>query len=418
MSPKPARSIHRSAGLFIGGIALLAAGFWLGNRYQPVIILPTEGGNRIPLISFVRSDGTAINDPLFNQVKGLMDDRYLRQNELDQKKMLYGAIQGMVGAAGDPYTAFFDPEQNEGVKGQLSGTYEGIGAQLGFKEKQLVVIAPLKDSPAAKAGVKAGDALLKIDDATTDGMSLDQAVSKIRGKAGTSIKLTLNRDSLDKPEILTITRQQITIDSIELSYKDNPDTSAVDEDIAYLKINRFGDTTIQEWDEAVATIRARGSKQLLLDVRDNPGGYLGAAIHIGSEFFTDGVIVGEENAKGQKEEFSVDHRGQLTTIPTVVLINKGSASASEIVAGALQGRNRAKLVGQNSFGKGSVQEVIELQDGTSLHVTIAKWLLPNGANIDKVGIKPDQVVELTDEDANANRDPQLDAAITLIAAQN
>ena len=397
--------IGRIAGVTLSAVALLGTGFWFGNNYRLTYSSPFAP-------RFVATSSLEIlNDPLVGEVKELMQTKYLRRSDLDQKKLLYGAITGMVASAGDPYTSFFDPSQNKNVESQLSGTYEGIGAQLGYKNKQLVVVAPIKDSPAAASGVKAGDYLLKIDSRSTNGMNLSDAVDLIRGKANTTVMLTLVRDGSDKPIILSLTRKEITIKSIDLTYKDNPATPDTDTDVAYLKLNRFGDTTISEWDAAVADIKAKGAKELVLDLRDNPGGYLEAAIHIGSEFFKDGKIVGEQNAQGQKTYSSVDHVGQLINLPTSVLINKGSASASEIVSGALQARNRAKLLGENSFGKGSVQQVIELSQGTSLHVTIAKWLLPNDKNIDQVGIKPDIEVKSAGTDTAGGTDAQLDAAI-------
>ena len=389
----------------VAAVTLVAGGFILGNHYTVDISHPLH-----PMIVSTAQAST-LDNSLFSQVQELMQDKYLRHNELDKNKMLYGAIEGMVASAGDPYTSFFDPTENKDVESQLSGTYEGIGAELGFKDKQIVVLSPIKDSPAIEAGVKAGDAILKIGDKDTSGMSLAQAVALIRGKAGSPVTLTILHEGADKSQTITLTRRQINVESVDVSFKHDPNSPQADTDVAYVKLSRFGDTTIDEWDKAVDQITSHGAKEMVLDLRNNPGGYFDAAIHVGSEFFKDGVIVGQKDAQGKVQNYQVDHAGRLTDMPVVVLINEGSASASEIVSGALHARHRAELIGENSFGKGSVQQVIDLAQGTSLHVTIAKWLTPDGNNIDKVGIKPDQTVKLTDDDFNAGRDPQLDAAL-------
>lgn len=399
------RRWQKPVALGLVGLLLLGSGFALGNNYRLDLSAPLHP-------SIIPTSNQATNSPLFDEVEYLLKNKYLRANQITDQKLMYGAISGMVASAGDPYTSFFDPSQNKDIQSQLSGSYEGIGAELGYnKDKQLVIIAPLKDSPAAAAGIKAGDVIAKIDGNNSVNSSLDDAVSKIRGKAGTTVKLTLVRSDTPNPIDVTITRKQITVNSIDLTFKDNPNAPAGNNQIAYLRLSRFGDTTIQEWDTAVSQITAHGAKALVLDLRDNPGGYFDAAIHVGSEFFTGGEIVGQQDAQGHVQKFNVDHVGQLTAMPTVVLINGGSASAAEIVSGALKTRNRATLIGENSFGKGSVQQVIDLPQSTSLHVTIAKWLLPDGSNIDKVGIKPNQEVTLTSDDAQTGQDPQLDAAV-------
>lgn len=391
----------------IVGVALLVGGYYLGSNYQ---VIWSQGIVPIPsIISNASND--ALRHPLFGQVQQLMQSKYLNADELQQEDMLYGAIAGMVSSAGDPYTSFFDPEQNEEAEAQLSGQYEGIGAELGYNDNnQLTVIAPIKDSPALEAGILAGDVIVQIDETDTQGMSLTEAVSRIRGEAGTDVTLVVLHQGDSTVDEITITRQQITIESIELTFEDNPGTSQEDQDIAYLKLSRFGDTTDAEWDAAVNQIIQRQAKALVLDLRNNPGGYLHTSINIGSEFFADGNIVGQRDASGQVEDFSVRSPGKLQDIPVVVLINGGSASASEIVAGALQSRDRALIIGQTSFGKGTVQEVVDLPKGTSLHVTVAEWVLPNGDNIHKQGISPDKEIEVTAEDFQNDRDPQLDEA--------
>ncbi len=382
----------------VGG--LVAGGFYLGNNYQ---IIWNSSWPFIPTVVANTAVGNAAGDPLYAQVEQLMRTKYLRADELNNDSMLFGAIGGMVASAGDPYTAFFDPEQNQASEEQLSGKYSGIGAELGYNEdKQIVVVAPIKGTPAEAAGLMAGDLIVAIDNESIKGLTLNEVVLKIRGEAGTDVVLTVLPKGATETKDITITRKQITIKTVELEFKDG---------IAYVSLSRFGETTDAEWATAVSEIVAKGSTSMILDMRNNPGGYLDTAITIGSEFFKDGIIVGQEDASGSVDNFEATGRGRLTDIKVTVLVNGGSASASEIVAGALKSRDRADIVGMKSFGKGTVQQVIDLARDTSLHVTIAKWILPNGDNIDKQGISPDIEVDMTSEDVQADRDPQLDRAM-------
>ncbi len=313
----------------------------------------------------------------------------------------------MAEAIGDPYTAFLPPVENKEVKDNLNGRYEGIGAELGMRDNQLTIISPLDGSPAQKVGVQPGDLILKVDDEETSSLSLSESVSRIRGPAGTTVLLTLKRGE-DEPFEVEIKREQITIKNISWEQKGDG--------VVYIRVARFGEQTNQDWDSAIDEItksQISNLKSIILDVRSNPGGYLQASIHIASEFTNTGVIVFEEFGDGRRQEFKSDHRGRLLSVPVVVLINEGSASASEILAGALRDLRGSKLVGKPSFGKGTVQDAVELGDGSSVHVTIARWLTPNGDNVDEVGLEPAVVVERTEEDANAGKDPQLEKAIEM-----
>lgn len=341
---------------------------------------------------------------LFWAVWGKLEQTFFDKAALDAQKMFYGAISGMVSSLGDPYTVFLTPSQNKETKEELGGLFEGIGAQLGIKEKKIVVIAPLKDTPAEKAGLKAGDWILKIDGKDTTTLSLPEAVAKIRGPKATKVTLTILHDKSDKPEDLTIIRDTIVVKSVEVSYKDN---------VAILKLSRFGDGTNEEWDKAVTEIAGKsGLKGLVLDLRNDPGGYLSGSVYIASEFLDGGTVVMQEDAKKQKQYYNVDRKGKLLRIPVVVLINKGSASASEIVAGALQDRKRSKLVGESSFGKGTIQNAEDLGGGAGLHVTVAKWLLPSGKWVNGTGLTPDYKIEM--DEKNPDKDPQLEKAIELL----
>jgi len=348
---------------------------------------------------------------LFWETWDKVEQKFIDRKKLDPKKMFYGAIKGLVASLEDPYTFFLTPEENKQSKDDLQGKFEGIGAQLGMKNGRVIVVAPLKNSPAEKAGVKAGDFINKVDDNSTKGWSLTYAVSKIRGPKGTKVKLTLEREG--KALEVIITRDQINVPSIELSYEKK---------IAILKLNQFGENTIDEWDKAVFEIKNKWTRKeilgMVLDLRDNPGGYLEGSVYLASEFLPTGkTVVKQESTTFTNKDYKVLRQGELLDIPLVVLINKGSASASEILAGALRDYKRAKLVGEKSFGKGSVQEAVDLKEGAGLHVTVAKWILPNGDWINSKGIEPEIKVENEIKEGNTptrSDDKQLDTALEIL----
>lgn len=337
-----------------------------------------------------------------------LNEKFVDKKRLDPQTMFYGAIRGMVASVEDSYTFFLTPEENQLSKDDLGGRFEGIGAQLGLKNGRIIVIAPLKNSPAEKAGVKAGDAIIKVDGQPTERWTLFEAVSKIRGKQGTTVSITLERN--DKEIDVKITRDEIKVPSVEL---------LIEGDVAILKLIKFGDDTINEWDKAVSRIvKARRLNQvrgMVLDMRDNPGGYLDGSVYIAAEFLPQGrLVVKQEYSDGSSEEHTVKRVGRLLDIPMVVLINKGSASASEIVAGAIRDWKRAKLIGEKTFGKGSIQEAVDLQKGAGLHITIAKWVLPKGDWINEKGVEPEIIVENPDDEHNTiirSTDLQLKKAI-------
>ncbi len=325
-----------------------------------------------------------------------IEKKFVDKKKLDPQKMYYGAIKGMVASLDDPYTFFLTPEENKQSKDDLGGKFEGIGAQLGLKNNRIVIIAPLKNSPAEKAGVRSGDVVVKVDDQSTKGWTLTQAVSKIRGQKGTKVKILFDRNG--KEIEFTITRDQIIVSSVELSYETKKDCTQGCGRVAYLKLNQFGENTNGEWDKAVAEIVGRWTRKeikgLVLDLRDNPGGYLDSAVYLASEFIPQGkLVVKQESTSGESKSYQAFRLGKLQDIPVAVLINKGSASASEILSGALRDYKRATLIGEKSFGKGSVQEALDLKEGAGLHVTVAKWILPNGDWINGKGIEPTVTIE-------------------------
>jgi len=358
---------------------------------------------------------------LFWQVWDRLTANYLGRKNLDQAKMIYGAISGMVASLGDPYTVFLPPEENKQTKEDLSGLFEGVGIQLGYKNERLAVIAPLTGMPADLAGVKAGDYIVKVVDEAkkidkdTTGLSLPEAVSLIRGPKGTIVKLTFERDGVKEPFTYSLKRETIVVKSVELKFIEKSGKK-----IADLKLTRFGERTAQEWEAAVEDLKNESKKGqlagVILDLRNNPGGFLNGSVFIASEFLSSGVVVQQDKGADGKETFSVNRTGTLLNEPLVVLINQGSASASEIVAGTLQERKRARLVGEKSFGKGTIQEAQDLSEGAGLHITIARWLLPSGKSIDKEGIKPDfEVIRQPAEDEkDQTSDPQMEKAIELL----
>lgn len=351
---------------------------------------------------------------------------YYDKKAITSQKLLDGAITGMVSSLGDPYTMYLPPIQNDDFKTNLAGKFEGIGAELGMKDKNIIVVAPLDGSPAEKAGVKAGDVILKVDNVTIGGWTLAQTVDKIRGDKGTKVTLTVLSKGASATKEISIIRDEIKVKSVtgwvkKLSEIEGIDKKAIsgheNDKVGYIRLSQFGDTTNEEWVEVanmLATEKQKGGlKGVVLDVRNNPGGYLTDAVYIASEFIKSGVIVKQDDGTGSEKTLDVSRAGNLTDIPLVVLINKGSASASEILSGALRDHNRAKLIGEDSFGKGTVQQAIELGGGTGLHVTVAKWLTPNGTWVgngkDGTGLKPDISVSLDEKDPS--HDTQLEKAV-------
>ncbi|OGC62336.1 hypothetical protein A2890_01895 [candidate division WWE3 bacterium RIFCSPLOWO2_01_FULL_53_14] len=384
-----------SAAIFLGGWQLGFAGYQLDLKLNP----PS-----LKIENKKITSGEIDFSPLWDVLDRINEEYLFRP--VDGTKLLYGAISGLIKALGDPYTAFLNPDENSAFNDSLEGTYEGIGAELGIRDEQLIIVAPLGGSPAEGQGVRAGDKILEINGESASGISVTEAVTKIRGKAGTVVELTLQRGSGDSFKV-SITRAQITVKSVNFEDKGNG--------IYYLEVTRFGETTNDEWDEAVA--KAKGAKGIVLDLRSNPGGYLSAAVYLASEFLDSGTVLLQEDANGDRAPLSVqstenDHA--FAGIPVVVLIDEGSASASEILAAALSERVNAKLVGEKSFGKGTVQDAVDFDDGSGLHLTVAKWLTPSGEWVHDKGLEPDFKVELTDEDINAGRDPQLDKALDLL----
>lgn len=354
-----------------------------------------------------------------------VNTKYYDKTKIDPEKMLNGAISGMLGTLEDPFTIYLPPVNNKDFKQGMAGEFTGIGAELGTRENKIVVISPLSDSPAIKAGVKPEDTILKVDGVSTQGWSLAQAVTKIRGPKGTTVALTIQSKDAKNSRDVKITRDVITVKSIDGYVKKIKDIGGIkitdalkpnaEKDIMYLRLTQFGDKTNDDWEALINELNLKVQNNpnfegIVLDLRNNPGGYLSDAAFITSEFIEKGqTVVIQEEGTGSKTKLNAERKGLLLDKPLVVLINKGSASASEIVSGALRDYNRAKLVGETSFGKGTVQQAVDLGQGAGVHITIAKWLTPKGTWVNGKGLEPD--VKVTPDTKDQSHDVQLEKAI-------
>ncbi len=411
--------------IFLRSVVVVTLLIMLGG----VIGYKLGSGGRVPLFSkafAVLPSTKIINTQVPQEYKNVdftefwevwkrLEQQYQDPSKLDARKMVDGAISGMTSSLGDPYTIYLPKEDQKRSSDDLNGSFEGVGIQLGYKNQILAVIAPLKGLPAEREGILAGDYIVKIKDEEkgidkeTAGLSLPEAVSMIRGPKGSPVTLTFVRDG-GEPFEKTLARETIVVPSVELQFIEKDGKK-----VAHLKLSQFGGRTDEEWKKAVDEIlAAKDTSGIILDLRNNPGGYLSEAVNISSEFIKDGIVVTQEG-RVEKIPYYATGKGRLTTTPVVVLINKGSASASEIVAGALRDRRSATLVGENSFGKGTVQDAQELSGGSGVHITVARWLIPSGDWIHDKGLKPTVEVKVTSEEALKNleekKDPQLDKAI-------
>jgi len=344
----------------------------------------------------------------FWQAWDLVHQQYVDQ-PVDNEKLMRGAISGMLSSLGDPNTAYMDPVQYQQANAPLEGSYEGIGAWVDTTGQYLTIISPMAGSPAEKAGLISGDKVIAVDKASVEGTDPTLVLRKVLGQAGTTVVLTIQRDGTAEPFDVSIVREKITIPLVTHKMLDN--------NIAYLQIMQFGNNTDSDVRSALQDLLKNNPKGLILDLRNDPGGYLDTAIGVVSQFIPDGTVMIEDHGNGQQTTFTARSGGIATKIPLVVLVNEGSASASEITAGAIQDRGRGKLVGVTTYGKGTVQSWSPLMDNEgAIKVTIARWLTPNGRQIHGKGLTPDVVVEMTQDDIKANRDPQLDKAVEILTS--
>jgi len=362
-------------------------GFYFGK--QQCQICPPEG----------------LDFSLFWEAYYKLKENFVDKEKIDEKKIIYEAISGMVKSLSDPYTTFLKPEEVKELLEDIEGVFEGIGIEIDIKKEKLQVIAPLEGTPAQNAGLLPGDKITKIDGISTSGMTLEEAVSRIRGPAGTEVTLTILREGWEEEKEFKIKRAVINVPSLKWELKAG--------EIAYLKINQFTGKTNSEFEKVAMEILTGPAKKIILDLRNNSGGLLSVAEDVAGWFLEREQLVVIIEGKKTEEHRAVGN-GKFLGYPIVVLINQGSASGAEILAAALRDNRNVKLIGEKSFGKGSVQEPERLSDGSLLKITIAKWLTPKGVSIDEVGLEPDEPVKITEEDYEAGRDPQLDKAIEII----
>ena len=386
---------------------------WLGGgSFTPARSFPGPSGHvtntNQPPPAYLSRD---VDFSLFWQVWDYIHQNYL-ERPVSDTKLFYGALQGMVAGLDDPYSVFMDPDTAKSFSGELEGTFDGIGAEIGMKDGKLTIIAPLPGTPADRAGLKPGDTILAIDTTDTTGMAVDYAVSLIRGRKGTSVSLIIQRAGEPAPRTIKLRRARIDVPMVSGELKSLPEAKG---QVAYIKLSHFAEETDVRFREVWATMSGKGPKGIILDLRNDPGGYLTQAIAIAGHWVAKGAVVKEQLQPPDFRVHQSEGPGDLAGIPTVVLVNQGSASASEIVTGALQDYKLGTVVGEQTFGKGSVQDLDQLSDGSFLKLTIAKWFTPKGRSIDKNGLKPDIEVKFTKEDVDAGKDPQLARALELLA---
>jgi carboxyl-terminal processing protease len=349
------------------------------------------------------------------KVWNLLETRYVptsTSTETTDQEKVWGMIQGLAGSLGDPYTVFLPPEEAQQFAEDISGNFQGVGMEIGMRDDTLTVVAPLEGTPAKKAGIQSGDKILRINGEPTDQLSVDQAVKIIRGERGTTVTLTIAREGTSELLEISIVRDVIEIPTIK--------TELRNDGVFVINLYNFSAISSTLFRDALREFVQSGSRRLILDLRGNPGGYLEASVDIASWFLPAGkVVVTEDYGEGQTPRIhrSRGYNALGDEVRIIVLVNQGSASASEILAGALQQHGVASLVGEQTFGKGSVQELLEVTPTSSLKVTIARWLTPNGTSISENGLTPDVVVEMTQEDFDAQKDPQLEKAVEMLILQ-
>ena len=392
---------------YVLGMVFLVAGFfalgvYVGLESQPEV--EKVGG-------LINKEGEVVSPADFSpfwKAWNTIDEKSPDASKVGAEDRVYGAISGLVDSLNDPYSVFFKPEEAKIFEEEISGNFSGVGMEVGLKDKILTVIAPLKDTPAYKAGIKPGDRILKIGETITTDIDIDKAIKLIRGSQGTTVTLTVLSEDEKEPREVKIVRDIIQIPTL--------DTELRKDRIFVIKLYNFSANSPALFRKAIRKFAESNTDKLLLDLRGNPGGYLEAAVDMASWFLPAGkTIVTEDYTNDEKIVFRSKGYDLFTEkLKFVILIDGGSASASEIVAGALRDHGRAKLVGSKSYGKGSVQEVVNITSDTLLKITVAKWLTPNGSLIDQVGLTPDYEVELIRKDAEQNKDPQMEKAVELL----
>lgn len=365
----------------------------------------------------VQTGGDGADFSILNEIYRILKEDFVNPDSVDPDLLRQGAIEGVLRALGDPHTEYIDPETYALGIDIISGTFEGIGAQVEQDPVtgDIVIVTPFRDSPAEKAGVRPGDIIRAVDGVSTDGWTVTEAVTRIRGPAGTKVTLTLEHSN-GEVEDVTITRSTIVIPTVFTREIEDANGQPV-RDLAYIELQQFTEQTVRDLREVLKEITSEGYSGLILDLRRNPGGALDATIDVADMFLDEGVILTQVDREGKETVYRAEPGGEATDIPMVILVGPGSASGAEVVAGALRDNGRAVLIGEKTFGKGSVNHLRELSDGGALYVTIARWLTPSGQQIEGVGLIPDVEVPLSEDDMLARRDVQLFAAIDYLRNQ-
>ncbi len=402
-----AQHITMGAKMFIG--IVFVAGVFLGGVYIGYQNRPATE----KIVSVIHKEPTVNQTTDFSpfwKAWAIVNDKFAGADATSDEDRMYGAIKGMLGSFNDPYTTFFPPAENSIFEGEIAGTFDGIGIEIGEKDDILTVIAPLKDTPADRAGIESGDKIVKIDDTSTNNLSIDKAIALIRGKAGTTVNISIVREGFTAPKVFPVVREQIALPTIDT-------TTYPDQKVFVIHLYNFSAQSPELFRQALQEYLDSGYPNLLLDLRGNPGGYLDAAVMIGGWFIPEGKVIVKEIGKDP-----ADIRVHTSSGPTVfpekskliVLVDQGSASASEILAGALSEQGIGILAGVQTYGKGSVQEVIKLTNDTSLKITIAKWYTPKGVSISESGLTPSVSIPYPEsKDAKEGEDLQLEAAVKL-----
>ncbi len=394
-------SLFKKILLVVIVFAVFGAGFLVGNNTVICPICPPED----------------LDFSLFWEAWHEIQEEYVNPEDIDIQELIYGAISGMVKSLGDPYTVFFSPEDTKTFLEDVGGSFEGVGMEIGIREGQLQVIAPLEGTPAQKAGLRPGDRIIKIDDTLIMDITIEEAIILIRGPKGTEVTLTIFRDEWETSEEITIERAVIKVPSLKWELLASTDeTDGKKEEIVYIKLYHFSEKSDRDFREMATEILKSPAEKIILDLRSNPGGYLERAQDIAGWFLEKGqvVVIEDFGTKKEQEVYKAEGNAKFLDYPMVVLVNQGSASASEILASALRDNRGIKIIGETSFGKGSVQKLGELRDGSSLKITVANWLTPKGELITDKGLEPDIKVDMTEEDYQEERDPQLKKALEII----
>lgn len=386
--------------LIIAFFVIFSLGIWIGKTQVVCKVCPPE----------------KIDFSLFWESWDKLQEKYISPEKLDVQNMIYGAISGLIDSLGDPYTTFFNPTDTKLFLEDVSGRFEGVGMEVGIRKGQLQIIAPLEGTPAKKAGLRPGDKIIKIDDVSTAELKIEEAINLMRGPKGTEVSLYILREGWEAPKEFKIKRAVIEIPSLKWELINLNGEVDKEGEIAYLRLYQFSEKANSDFSKAAIEILKSPAKKIILDLRNNPGGYLEIAQEIAGWFLNRGQIVVMEDFNVRQDQivYKTEGNANLLDYPTVILINQGSASASEILAAALRDNRGIKLIGETSYGKGSVQELESLSGGSSLKITVADWLTPKGDRINNVGLEPDIKIEMAEEDYAQDRDSQLEKAIEII----